>query len=209
MGCSNAPEEIMMPYHVAPGDFQRIIYVHGSRPFVFRTPLLDNSPVDGSIFTFLDDVLKFLLACSAAEAGRNYENKTPSLTEHLTHMFFLQNEGKQESIGFLQDRREARRLFAPGLLQGKVCVHMRELGALLSPSGSNKPEREARIGAANKGWNQLQCFWTASAPYRVKRIAFISRVMSAALSGLEAFYFTPADAKALDITLVKKLRAMM
>ena len=86
---------------------------------------------------------------------------------------------------------------------------MRELGARLSPSGSNKPERETRIAAANKGWNQLQFFWTSPAPYRVKRIAFITRVLAAALSGLEALAFTPADANAIDTSLVKKLRTMM
>ncbi len=93
--------------------------------------------------------------------------------------------------------------------QGVAKEEARYSGARFSPPLNNAPEIKHRLRAIVIGWKRLGNFLFSSAPYKMKRLCFLSQVVSAAVSAGHSFVFTTAESGKLDVQIVKLLRAML
>ena len=66
-----------------------------------------------------------------------------------------------------------------------------------------------RVAAQNKGWASLRGFWFSDAPWQIKRVQFLGRVLAPSIAALETYDLTKADLDAINTPMIKKLRALM
>ena len=89
-------------------------------------------------------------------------------------------------------------------LEGKVRTDARHLGGRYSWNGGNACELRMRESAMKKGWWEMGSFWwKPGTPREVKRLAFLTKVMSAAVSGMEGYSCSERECTSLDKVIVK------
>ena len=87
---------------------------------------------------------------------------------------------------------------------------MKYLGVLIGAGGRSGPEVAARLQAINKNWLLFGGFWfQRGVPKSLKRLIFITRIYSTALSAATATRHSQADYRRLNTALVGKLRRML
>ena len=90
-----------------------------------------------------------------------------------------------------------------------ICIDMRHLGGHYCPTGSNVQERELRVQATHAGGCALKRYWTKRSPKSLKRMAFVMRVHSSAIKGLESYVLGLTDFSQLDKKLTSYLQVLV
>ena len=179
---------------------------------------ITQTEVDTSMVSYVDDihakhVLKYYNAFSAEPTARLFR-ANDAMDRIFNDAGYYQNKSKQEIVPVFMGKHSHRvhRCFSVSTRnasQGRALEDARYLGARFSTPSNNAPEIKARLRAITIGWKRLGAFWFTSAPYKMKRLCFISQVQSAAISAGHAFAFSPRECQRLDTQLAKLMRAMM
>ena len=113
------------------------------------------------------------------------------LDEELGSRSYGQNRSKQDVVAALPTRALTRE-FLKALNKNGINggYELKHLGAWFNAVNNNGGELKCRLKAAAKGWSMLKGFWHSVAPWRVKRLVFITMVDGAALSATVAFVWT-------------------
>lgn len=140
-----------------------------------------------------------------AEANRLFDSV-------LDHDGLVQNEAKLELIPSLRKPAENREFdWIFGEAGYVVKPHTWYLGSRIAHDAFlNGHAVRLRIRACATAWSVLgTSWWTTDVPRSVMRLVFLSRVPSAAISGLEAYALTKGEVHHIDSSLVRKIRCMM
>jgi len=86
--------------------------------------------------------------------------------------------------------------------------HARYLGARYKYNGSNDVEIRFRLAAITKAWHEMGEYWTSDTSRKLKRETFLTKVMGAAVSGLEASVLLPSEEQQLDAKVAGYLRVL-
>ena len=172
----------------------------------FSAPL---SKVDGSCSGFADDLfIKDELPDHTAESTEDIIlNNAASLDETLAEDRYKQNLRKLEIVSSIRRDGGQRRLTSL-VPFGKVLGRTRHLGGRYSFNGSNKAEIECRLQAMAANWSALRGFWFAHSSWSHRRLIFLSRIVSASITGIDAYAASPCELNRLDKKFCKYLRAL-
>lgn len=180
MGDKSEPEAFMGNFYKTVSKWNWDAYDAYAKKLVFTSPI-DESKCDGSMGSFIDDLLR-LLPFTDMSSGMhifNWDNET--LDHHLRSANYIQNKDKQETIiGWA--KRELRKQMTEAInLEAKALPQLKHLGSMLDPTNNNDAEVRARLNAINYAWTTMGGFWASRTPWRVKRLIFMSLVLSAAI----------------------------
>ena len=165
--------------------------------------------VDGSRSGFADDLfIKGEVPEHTAESAKDIIIvNTESLDAALAEDRYKQNLRKLEIVLSLRRYGERRRLTAL-IPYGKVLGRARHLGGRYAFNWSNKAEIECRLQAMAANWAALRGLWFARSPWSHRRQIFMSRIGSAAITGLDAYAASPGELNRLDKKVCRYLRAL-
>lgn len=177
---------------------------------VFRSSEFRVSPQIGTCVQFADDLWKIRVVDdhSAAAAASVILEDMQQLDSSIGSRSYLQNADKLVIVPMLR-RPSEHRVLTQLLPQYRVQHEHRHLGTLFSGLMNEASEVSERIRCVNRGWAELRGLWTAHVPWRVKLMAFRTRCLSAAYSGLTGVAVTPRQLRRLDAALVGKLRFLL
>ena len=85
------------------------------------------------------------------------------------------------------------RALQASLPEGVVQPYTRYLGCRYNYTLTCHTEVQYRVRAIRANWVQMGNFWKAQAPYRVKRLVFIGRIVGAAAAGCEAYPYSCSE----------------
>ncbi|CAK0859829.1 unnamed protein product, partial [Prorocentrum cordatum] len=150
----------------------------------FQDPALCAScPVFGrevyaGLFKYVDDLAYFLLLqegalSEAVAAARDAQTK---LGNALAAYGYKQNTSKQVLVPRLCGYKATRQFYAAEVGGARVAPHTRYLGPQFLPSGAFSHQLALSKVAADRGWMSFKYLWTSGAPFKVKRLVFISVV---------------------------------
>ena len=91
---------------------------------------------------------------------------------------------------------------------GKILGRARHLGGRYAFNGSNKAEIECRLQAMAANWSALRGIWFARSPRGHKRLIFLSLMVSASITGLDAYVAWPGELSRIDKKICRYLRAL-
>ena len=178
---------------------------------VVSTPFtaLRGSKVDGSWSGFSDDLfIKDELPDHTAESGKDVIlGNAASLDETLAEDRHKQNLRKLEIVPSIRRYGEQRRVTSL-VPFGKILGTARHLGGLHAFNGSNKAVIEFRLQAMPANWSALRGFWFARSPWSHRRFISLSRIVSASITGLDAYAASPGELNRLDKKTCRYLRAL-
>ena len=75
-------------------------------------------------------------------------------------------------------------------------------------NGSNKAEIGCRLQAMAANWSALRGFWFVRSPWSHRHLIFLSRIVSASITGIDAYAASPGELNRLDKNICKYLRAL-
>ena len=218
MGDQNEPEMFMDNFHRALVEWLRLSYKNNDRHLVATSPVFPDSRQNASIYTFLDDIFRFMVFSRGAGAKGDLPDERSAiavsngdsacLNKALAQRRYAQNTGKAEIVALVGRRALRHTLAATDALAGTLLIELKHVGGYFHPSLKNTSEIDARIAAGNMGWMQLQHFWFAKSPWGAKRLLFISAVLSHLLS-VTSYVLGALETKRLERSTIKKLRAML
>ena len=133
--------------------------------------------------------------------------KAPSLDESQAEDRYKQNLRKLEIVPSIRRHGEQRRLTSL-VPSGKILGRARHFGGRYAFNGSNKAQTECRLQAMAATWSALRGFWFARSPWSHRRLIFLSRIVSASITGLDACSASPGELNRLDKKTCKYLRAL-
>ena len=153
---------------------------------------MEGSNMDGSWSGFADDLfIKDEIPDHTAESANN----APSLDETLAEDRYKQNLRKLEIVPSIRRYGEQRRLtsLVPfGKILGRGLASRRQIFIQREQQNGNRVQAEGDYGELVGG------FWFARSPWSHKRLIFLSRIVSAAITGIDAYAASPSELNKLD-----------
>ena len=164
--------------------------------------------MDGSRSGFAYDLFtKDELPDHTAESTKDIIlSNAPSLDETLAEDKYKQNLRKLEIVPSIRRHGEQRRLTSL-VPFGEILGRARHFGGRYAFKGSNKALIECRLQAMAANWSALRGFWFARSPWSHRRLIFMSRIVSASITGLDACAASPGELNRLDKNLCRNLKA--
>ena len=155
--------------------------------------------MDGSWSGFADDLfIKDEVLDHTAESAKDIIiDNAESLDAALAEDRYKQNLRKLEIVPSIRGYREQRRLTSL-VPFGKILGRARHFGGRYAFNGNNKAEIECRMQAMAANWAALTGFLFARSPWSHRRLIFMSRIGSAAITGLDAYAASPGELNRLD-----------
>lgn len=151
--------------------------------------------VDASLSFFADDMAQLW-------------HSSRSLDGHLAEGGYKQNMSKNEIVSSMRNGA-ANRGSAKAELLGRRQVAARYLGGRQTWNNSMRVETQYRLRAKTSNWMFLNRYWTSGAPRRQKRLMFVVRVQTAALTGVDSLPLARRETLVLVGKMGKWLRAMV
>ena len=167
----------------------------------------EGAPVDGS--GFADDLfINGELPHHTAEAAKDIiPNNAVSLDSTLAKDRYTENFSKLEHVPSIRRYGEQRRLAAL-IPFGMILGRARHLGGRYAFNGSKKVEFECWLQSLAVEWAALGGLRFARAPWRQRRLIFLSRNVSASITGLASYAASPGELNRLDKKVSTCLRAL-
>ena len=143
---------------------------------------MKGTPVDGSWSGFADDLFnKDELSDHTAESVKHI-----ILNATLAKDRYKRNLCELEIVLSIRRYGEQRRLTSLvsfGKILGRAGLH----GRCYAFNRSNKAEIECRLQLMAAKWSVLRGFWFARSPWSHRRLIFLSRIVSASITGFDAY----------------------
>ena len=160
--------------------------------------------VDGPWSGFADDLfLKDVLPDHTADSAKDVLlNNAASLENTLAEDRYNQNLRKLKIVPIIRRYGEQRRLTSL-VPFGKILSGARHTGGRYAFNGSNKAEIVCRLQAMAANWSALRGFWFARSPWSHRRLIFPSRIVSASITGLDAYAASPGELNRIDKKIVQ------
>ena len=155
--------------------------------------------VDGSLNCFADDLCRKLpVRDDLAETTIDllHKNRT-ALDAELEQRGYTQNHNKNDTVASLRSYRQNKKLMGSNI-PGGVHPAARYLGAQQTWNAAANTEIGYRIMGMNQNWMRMQRLWFSKALARWRRLVFLVRIQSVALTGLEAVVPTEQALRMLD-----------
>ena len=143
---------------------------------------------------------------SSKTSHRTTHRRPPELDATLVEDRYTQIIRKLQSMPSIRRYGEQRRLTAL-IPFGKILGRARHLRDRYAFTGSNKAEIECRLQAMAVNWSALGVFWFARSPWSHRRLIFLSRIVSASITGLGSYAASPGELNRLDKRVCRNLRA--
>ena len=206
MGDPSAPDEFRVDFARPLGKWLE----ECQDPLLVAQCSLFDEKVYGGLFKYVDDLAYFLLLASGslAEAVSCTRASQASLGAQLEAFGYRQNTKKQVLVPRLCGYNANRKFYSAQVGGARVAPHTRYLGPQFLPSGAFSHQMHLCKQAANRGWLSFKYLWPSGAPFKVKRLVFISVVQGALLSGLTPYLLTEAQEAQLDVALLGKIRCI-
>ena len=151
---------------------------------------------------FIKDVLPDHTADSAKDVILNNASSLNTQTEDR----YKQNFREWEIVPSIRRYGEQTRLTSL-VPFGKILGRARRFGGRYTFNGSNKAEIGCRTQAMAANWSALRGFWFARSPWSHRRLIFLSRIVSASITGLDAYAASPGELNRIDKKICRYLRA--
>ena len=192
--------------------FKRWKLIHQTQPLMMlaaRFAGMRGTKVDGSWSGFADDLfIKDELPDPTADSAKDVIlNNAASLNKTLAEDWYKQIRRKFKILPSIRRYGEQRRLTSV-VPFGKFLGRARHLGGRYAFNGSKKAEIECRLQAMAANWSALRSIWFARSPRGHKRLIFLSRIVSASITGLDAYAAWPGDLSRIDKKICRYLRAL-
>lgn len=165
-----------------------------------------DKPVDLSISTFLDDVLrrcvfrnlthlKFAARYVSQTFTEEMQPRIKQNTDKAEHLLAIMGSGTHQIVGEINAGRSNIVPWIPSRTA-------RYLGPYLHHMGKVGHEIKNRCAAIDKSWDDMHSFWSSNVPMSVLVLMFLIHVVSIALSGMEAFALIASELETLDKRIV-------
>ena len=210
MGDSNEGELFMSNFYSGLGEYRRETYLNVASPLTCTSSITgDLYATDASLTAFVDDLLRIILIDTVSAFAKEVNNDLACLTRALMKLDYFQNESKADVSFYASDRKLIREMLADRSVIGNRLTTVKHLGTWIDSFGSNRCDIDLRVQSMNAAWTSLGSFWHSRITFTVRRLFFVSNVISRGLSGMEGMAIRPHETRRLDRAMIGKLRSMM